>query len=70
MQKDLAKELMDTLSALDEPLNKAAELIEQIDDEEERKKFRKGLGSIMAGVYTELELLIIQQYPNLDPDKR
>ena len=70
MQKELAKELMDTLSALGEPLNKAAELIEQINDEEERKKFRKGLGGIMAGIYTELELLIIQQYPDLDPDKR
>lgn len=70
MQEKIAKELMDTLAALDEPLNKAAELIEQIGDEEERKKFRKGLGGVMAGIYTELELLVIKQYPNLDPDKK
>jgi hypothetical protein len=70
MQEKTAKELMDTLSALDEPLNKAAELIEQINDEEERKKFRKSLGNIMAGIYTDLELLITQQYPDLNPDKR
>ena len=69
MKEDLAEQLIDTLSSLGKPLNKAAELIEQINDEEERKTFRRGIGGIMASIYTDLERLIIKQYPKLDPDK-
>lgn len=70
MRENIAKELMNTLAALGEPLNNAVELIEQIEDEEERKKFRKGIGGVIARIYTELEFYIIRQYPNLDPDKK
>jgi hypothetical protein len=69
MDKNIAKELMDIFSALGTPLNKAAELIEQINDEDERKGFRRGIAGIMASTDTDLELPIIRQFPDLDPDK-
>ncbi|MHC1726072.1 MAG: nuclear receptor NHR-99 [Syntrophobacteraceae bacterium] len=50
-------------------MNRVAAFIEEIEDEAERKEFRKGLGSIMAYIYTDLELPIIRQYPEFDPDK-
>jgi hypothetical protein len=69
MDKNIAKELMDIFSALGTPLYKAAELIEQLNDEDERKGFRRGISGIMASIYTDLELPIIRQFPDLDPDK-
>jgi hypothetical protein len=69
MKRNVAIPLMDLLTALGEPLNRAAQLIEQIEDEEERKTFREGIGGIMAHIFTDLEFPIIRQYPELDPDK-
>ena len=69
MEKNIAKLLMDSLLVLDEPLNRATELTDQINDEEERKRFRKGIGEIGGRVYTDLMVPIIRQYPDLDPEK-
>ncbi|NVN90281.1 MAG: nuclear receptor NHR-99 [Desulfuromonadales bacterium] len=70
MDNNLAKQLMECFSSLDGPLNEAATLIEQIKDEIELKKFRKSIASIMANIYTELELPIIMQHPEFDPDTK
>ena len=69
MKRDIANQLMELLSDLGEPLNRAAQLIEQIEEEEERKKFREGIAGVMAHIYTDLEFPIIRQFPELDPDK-
>ena len=69
MDKNLAEQLMNKLHSLDAPINDAVELVEQIPDEDERKRFRKGLGEMMGHIYTDLMIPILRQYPDLDPDK-
>ena len=70
MEKNIAKQIMNRLSMLNKPFNEVAEMIEKIEDIEERKQFRRGIGDIMARVYTNLEMPIILSYPELDPDNR
>jgi hypothetical protein len=70
MKKDIAIQLIEKLFASDKPLNAAAEVIEKIEDEEEKKKFRRGILEIMGRMYTDLELPILRQFPDLDPDKK
>ena len=69
MDKHLAEQLMKKLHSLDEPINDACELVEQIADEHEMRRFRKGLGELMGHIYTDLMIPILRQYPDLDPDK-
>ena len=69
MDKTLAKSLIDQFLALSEPLNTATELTEKIADTQERETVRRGLGNIMGLVYTDLMRPIIEQFPELDPDK-
>jgi hypothetical protein len=69
MNRDLAKLLIKKLLSLGKPLNSIAETIERITDEAERATLRKGIAEVMARVYTDLELPIIKQHPDLDPDR-
>lgn len=69
MEKNIAEQLIKKFLDTDEPLNAAVKITEQIKNEEERIKFRRGVAEIMGRIYTDLELPIIRQYPELDPDK-
>jgi len=60
---------MKELLAMGQPLNSAAQLIDQIASEDERRQFRRGLGEVMNQIYIDLMRPIIRQYPDLDPDK-
>ncbi len=70
MDKELATQLMECFTEVGNGLNDAAALIEQIQDEAELQVLRKGIATIMANIYTELERPIIMQFPDLDPDVR
>lgn len=69
MDKQLAEQLMEKLHSLDGPINDACELVEQIADKDEMRRYRKGLGELMGHIYTDLMMPILRQYPDLDPDK-
>jgi hypothetical protein len=69
MEKDVAERLMHLLRSVEEPLNEAAALIEQISDAEEKRELRRGIGEIMGRTFTDVVTSIIRQYPELDPDK-
>ena len=69
MKKNTAKQLMDIFLSLDEPLNAATAITDNIDDEKERKMLRKTIGEIGGKIYTDLMRPIIRQYPALDPEK-
>ena len=68
MKKDIAKRIMECLLKLDGPLNEATDLSSKIEDEEEQKTIRRGIGEIGGRVYTDLMMPIIAQYPELDPE--
>ena len=70
MDKDVAEQLMSQFMAMSGPLNEATRLTEAIPERSDRESIRKGLGTIMGLLYTDLMLPIIAKYPDLDPDKR
>lgn len=69
MEKKVAELLMKNLLALSEPLNSATTLIDQISSKDEQAALRRGLGELMGRIYTDLMIPIIEQYPELDPDR-
>ena len=69
MQKDVAELLVGNILSLGKDLNKLSEISMHIEDDQERKIFRKHLGQIMASLNMDLLMPIITQYPALDPDK-
>jgi hypothetical protein len=50
-------------------MNDTASIIEEIIDEEEKRKFRRGTADLMAKSYTDIMHPIISEYPDLDPDR-
>jgi len=69
MDHSTAEKLMSLYQELGGPLNRASELIDKIPDAEEQRRLRRPLGEMMARIWTDLELPIVQEFPDLDPDK-
>jgi len=68
MKYSEASKLMEYLEALDEPLNSATEITMSFQDEEEAAEIRRKLAKIITSAH-EAMILIIREYPELDPDK-
>ena len=69
MEKTVAARLMKLFLELDEPLNKATEIIGELPDQEEQVTMRRGIAEVGSRVYADLMLPIIRRYPDLDPEK-
>jgi hypothetical protein len=69
MQKELADKIIKAVLIAGEKLDEVGSLARQIDDEAERKKFRRHVGETMATLNADVLIPIIQQHPDLDPDK-
>ncbi len=69
MTRDNAELLMKRLVALNGPFNGVIEAIEQISDQDEKRRFRKEIAEIIAITYTNLTVPVTKQYPELDPLK-
>ena len=41
----------------------------ELPDVDEQKLMRRGLSKLMGTLFTDVQLHIIHQYPDLDPDK-
>lgn len=68
MDKHLVEQLIKKLQEFDGPIDDLADLIDQISDEDERLRFRSEFGEAM-GRLAGLSVLLVRQYPDLDPDK-
>ncbi len=69
MDRDVADLLMKRLVALNKPVNDVMEAIEQISDLNEKRRFRREIGEIVAVTYTNLTMPVAKQYPDLCPSK-
>ena len=69
MDRRIAELLMRDFLELGSPLNSATLTTNEIINKEEREHFRKGIGTVMNAIYTELMMPIIRQFPDLDPDR-
>ncbi len=68
MNKDVARSLIAQCVAMDEPINKMTEIIESIEDEETRKRFKRAVGNLMGFIFGEIMLPIERLFPDLNPD--
>ena len=69
MERRAAELLMAQFLQLDAPLNSATHITDQIEADAERKQFRRGIGEVLSKVYAQLILPIVQEFPDLDPEK-
>lgn len=69
MDRTVANELMRVFEEIGSSLNQASCIVSELPDVDEQKLMRRGLGSLMGTLFTDLQLHIIHQYPDLDPDK-
>jgi len=68
VERSIAEKLMKLMLSIDEPLNIASELSRKIEDVEEAKLLRRGIGEILSKTY-DVMVPIVRQYPDLDPTK-
>jgi len=68
MEREIAKKIMAELERLGAAMNDVVSIIEDINDEKEKKKFRRELGDLMGKSFTNIMCPIIREYPDLDPD--
>jgi hypothetical protein len=67
MNRALAVEVLAAIQAAETHLDALSVLSERIENDDERRSFRRGLADIMIG-YIDLMRDIVRQYPDLDPD--
>lgn len=69
MTREQAEALMKSLLAMSEAMGEVNAALDALGATEERNALRRPLGGMMADLYIELQRPIIEQYPDLDPDK-
>jgi hypothetical protein len=69
VEKTLALQIMDAIQTAETQVNILESLSDQIVDDDERKAFRGHLGDVMIG-YIDIQMSIVRQYPDLDPDRK
>ncbi|HCM1914386.1 TPA: nuclear receptor NHR-99 [Salmonella enterica subsp. salamae serovar 28:r:e,n,z15] len=69
MNKNIASNIMASLMRLNDSTNDVIYEIEKIDDNENKKIFRRAIAGIVLMIDSELMQPIIKEYPDLDPDK-
>ncbi|HFZ7370563.1 TPA: nuclear receptor NHR-99, partial [Salmonella enterica subsp. enterica serovar Wangata] len=62
--------LMMALLKLNESTNDVFFEIEKIDDDKIKRLFRRSIANVIGMIYLELMSPIIEEYPDLDPDKK
>jgi len=70
MNREHAIALMAIYQRIGIALNEATELISTEPVLGEQKRLRLPLGKLMADLFTELQLPIIREHPDLDPDRQ
>ena len=69
MERELAERMLAAIQSLNPGLDEAADITESMRDREEAKLIRRHLGNVMAHPLYEIVMHIVQEYPDLDPDK-
>ncbi len=68
MNRALAVDVLAAIQAAEAHLDALSALSERMENNAERRKFRRGLAELMIG-YVDLMTDIVRQYPDLDPDR-
>lgn len=69
MNKEAAKSIIDTVSSMGKQIDDLYSAIDQIDDEEWKKKLSDAVGFLMRDLSFNFIFPLSDIYPDLDPDK-
>ena len=69
MDRIIAKKLMGVFEEIGSSLGEATCIVSELPDVDEQKLMRRGLGDLISTLFIDLQIHIIRQYPDLDPDK-
>lgn len=68
MERHIAEKLIEQLLNCHKLLDESEALAQEIGDEQESRKIRKGILSGGGILYTDVMMPIIGEYPDLDPE--
>jgi len=68
MERENAQKLMENISKIDSQINRMIEIISDMKDEQEQKRYRKSASMVVGLIYSDFIRPIIRDYPELDPD--
>ncbi|WHO40069.1 hypothetical protein PMI04_005610 [Sphingobium sp. AP49] len=66
MEFDIARRLMIELRKSDVHLNAISHIVEEIEDQDERKKMRRRIAGIVTEIYTEIWRPLEREHPSLE----
>jgi len=69
MRRELASAILDVTHEISAGFSKLDPLLRSIEDEDERKAFLRGAAEIMATIATKIQMPIIREHAELDPDE-
>jgi len=69
MDRTTSKKLMSVFEEIGSSLNQATCIVSELPDVDEQKLIRRGLAKLMGPLLTDLQMHVIRQYPDRDPDK-
>ena len=69
MKRDVAEKIIQTIKEMDQVFGQLDAASNQIDEEEERKKLRRAVATLVFDVHDKITLEIVKQYPDLHPDR-
>ena len=70
MERVVAERLMRIYAGIGNLLNEATEVVGTLPDHDEQKRCRRAIGTVMGNVWFDLQLPIVREHPELDPDKK
>jgi hypothetical protein len=69
MDKEVAKSFLSLAVAMDANIVNMFAEVEKISDEEQKQRFKKAVGDLMGYIARDIIFPIVDEYPDLDPDK-
>ena len=69
MKKEDAKQLMAIYDTIGLALSDAVNILHNIEDKAELKRYLYPLGEVMADIWSKLQKPIVNNFPDLNPDK-
>lgn len=70
MEKSLAASIIEGSLVVGQSLNELLRLVEKVTEGRVQKDLRRQIGDVMGRLYTDVMMPVIQQYPDLDPDRK
>ena len=70
MDRTAAERLMHIYAGIGDLLNEATEVVGTPEDEDEQKLHRRAIGTMMGDLWLSLQLPIVREHRELDPDKK